>query len=116
MSYSKMPADAPIQLKKKLRNYNLKDDYIFLLDQVAPQNLSNSPTTICKTSEKNIQTQNPDKFKGTGIGIQGVNAKSFFLATTNSRLKEMIRFITKSREINCKNSYVVNRLIRYSKI
>ena len=52
-----MLADAPMQLKKKLRNYNLEDYYIFLLDQVAPQNLSNSPITICKTSEKNIQIQ-----------------------------------------------------------
>ena len=62
---------------------------------------------ICKTSEKNIQIQNPDKFLRTGIGIQGVNAKSLFIFTTNSRLKEMIRFITMSRKINCKNSYVV---------
>ena len=42
--------------------------------------------------------------------MQGVNAESLFIFTTNSRLKEMIRFITKSREINCKNSYVINRL------
>jgi len=67
--YSKMPADAPIQLKK-LRNYNLEDCYVFLSDQVTLQNLSNSPTTICKKSKKESINSKSDKFSRTGIGLQ----------------------------------------------
>jgi transposase len=108
--YSKMPADAPIRLKKKLKNYNLEDHYIFLLDQVAPQNLSNSPRTICKKSEKNILIQNPDKFSITGIGLQAINGNSLIRFPPNSRIKEMIKFLTESRMINCKNSSIINRI------
>ncbi|MDR3222205.1 MAG: hypothetical protein LBT66_00525 [Methanobrevibacter sp.] len=31
------------------------------MGEVTTQNISNSPTTICKKSKKNIMVQNPDK-------------------------------------------------------
>jgi hypothetical protein len=80
------------------------------MDQVAPQNLSNSPTTICKKSEPNIMIQNPDKFSVTGIGLQRINGNSLIEFSSNSRTKEMIRFVTKAREINCEKEYNLNKL------
>ena len=108
--YSKMSKDAPLILKKKLKNFNLNDNIISLLDQTAQQNLSNSPTTICKKSEKNILIQNPEKFSVTGIGLQTINGKSLIRSTSNSRTKEMISFLTEARQINCKNSHIINRI------
>ena len=80
------------------------------MDQTALQNLSNSPRTICKKSEKNILVQNPEKFSVTGIGLQTVNGKSLIRSTSNARTKEMISFLTEARQINCKNSHIINRL------
>ena len=74
------------------------------MDQVAPQNLSNSPTTICKKSEKNILVQNPEKFSITGIGLQAINGNSLIRFSSNSRVKAMISFFTEVRGINCENS------------
>jgi hypothetical protein len=70
-----------------MRFYDLKNYKVFLLDQVASQNLSNSPRTICKKSEKNILIQNPDKYSRTAIGLQGINGKSYVSFPPNSRTK-----------------------------
>jgi transposase len=108
--YSKMPDDAEIVLKKKLRFYNLKNCKLFVLDQVACQNLSNSPRTICKKSEKNILRQNPMKFSRTGIGVQSINGKSYIVFPPNSRKKEMIKFFMELFQLNSKNSFLINRI------
>ena len=108
--YSKMPPNAAMELKQKLRHYDLDTCLIFLLDQVAPQNLPNSPLTICKKSKKNIFIQNPDKFSITGIGLQGINGESLIRFSPNSRQKVMISFLAEARQINSKNPLIIHRL------
>jgi transposase len=108
--YSKMPPDAEMRLSQSLRNVTLDNSLICFLDQTACQNISNSPTVLCETSEKCVIVQNPDKFSVTGVGIQGINCNSFISFPRNSRVKEMIKFFIESRSINSENVINIEQL------
>ncbi|MDR3222313.1 MAG: hypothetical protein LBT66_01065 [Methanobrevibacter sp.] len=87
------------------------------MDEVATQNISNSPTTICKKSKnickkskKNIMVQNPDKFSRTGVGLQAINGKSLIRFPPNSRTKEIMKFFIESRLLNSQYEQNISKL------
>lgn len=88
----------------------MKKHLIGFVDQVACQNLSNSPRTIQKKDEKAIHVQNPDKFKVTGIGFQGINANSIITTPENSQIQEMIKFFIEVRIANCEDDNTIKNL------
>jgi hypothetical protein len=86
------------KILKRLKNVDLKNEYLGFWDSAGGQNYKNSTRTLHAHKTRNKIVVNDKKFKKNFTGILGVNCKSFIMNTPNTRSFQMGLVFTNARK------------------